>query len=105
MKDGASDKNNPITGLTPELMAAFADGTLSEEMMEQVKLYLEENPFEAETSLYCYDPDDPEDPDFNMRNLLPFPVGRLSLIADAERKAWEESYLKWLKGKLKDMLD
>ena len=48
MKDSRPDKHNPITKLTPEIMTAYASGNLSEDMMEEVRRYLEDNPFEAE---------------------------------------------------------
>nr|VFK44468.1 MAG: hypothetical protein BECKSD772E_GA0070983_103815 [Candidatus Kentron sp. SD] len=69
-----------------------------------LKGLLGENPFETETSLYCLDPTDIED-DTGCQRLLDFPVGRFSLIPDEEREAWERSYVKWLKGKLKEMFN
>ena len=69
-----------------------------------LKGLLGENPFETKTSLYCLDPTDIED-DTGCQRLLDFPIGRFSLIPDEELEAWERSYVKWLKGKLKEMLD
>nr|VFK81185.1 MAG: hypothetical protein BECKSD772D_GA0070982_12473 [Candidatus Kentron sp. SD] len=91
-----------------DLWLKFLPINLVENKDWKLKGLLGENPFETETSLYCLDPTDIPtdiDDDTGCQRLLEFPVGRLSLIPDEELGAWERSYVKWLKGKLKDMLD
>ena len=87
-----------------DLWLKFLPINLVENKDWKLKGLLGENPFETKTSLYCLDPTDIED-DTGCQRLLDFPIGRFSLIPDEELEAWERSYVKWLKGKLKEMLD
>ena len=48
MKDKQSYEHGPITDLTPELMEGYVNRTLSPQLMQKVKEFLDKNPFEAE---------------------------------------------------------